>query len=226
MKYTLTSSGAKFIYLSNIDGETSNAVQGGDSIYIYGAQLEQGSYPTSYIPTSGSSATRQADTANGGGNSEVFNDSEGVLYAEIAGLADGTSKVITLGDGTNSNRVQIFYHASNVLYGNIVSGGNGQVTGFTYNGSIDLFKKVVVKYKSNDCAFWVNGFEIETDTTATMPSGLNELMFDNGTGSSNFYGNTKEIAYYDTILTDEELEVLTSYETLTELVTELNLNEL
>ena len=49
----------------------------------FGAQLEQGSYATSYIPTNGSISTRQADTASGSGNSEVFNDSEGVLFADI-----------------------------------------------------------------------------------------------------------------------------------------------
>ena len=60
---------------------------GGFSIIVCHPQSEQGSYPTSYIPTSGSTVTRQADTANGSGNSEVFNDSEGVLFANIAALA-------------------------------------------------------------------------------------------------------------------------------------------
>ena len=58
------------------------------NIYLYGAQLEQGSYATSYIPTNGSTATRLADTANGSGNSAVFNDSEGVLFADIAAFAN------------------------------------------------------------------------------------------------------------------------------------------
>jgi len=60
---------------------------------VVGFQLEVGSYATSYIPTSGSTVQRAAETANGSGNSEVFNDSEGVLFADISALAnDGTSR--------------------------------------------------------------------------------------------------------------------------------------
>ena len=56
-------------------------------ILIYGAQLEQQSYATSYIPTSGASSTRLRDLASGSGNSTLINSTEGVLYAEIAALA-------------------------------------------------------------------------------------------------------------------------------------------
>ena len=73
-------------------------------------------------------------------------------------------------------------------------------------------------------AFWVNGFEVATDTSATMPSGLIELAFDKGDGNDDLYGKTKELGYYDTILTDLELETLTSYKSWTSMVNELNLN--
>ena len=59
-----------------------------------------------------------------------------------------------------------------------------------------------------------------------MPIGLDQLRFSRKGGSIPFYGKTKEIAYYDEILTDEELEYLTSYRSLNEMVTELNLNAL
>ena len=56
------------------------------SIYIWGAQFEKLSYPTSYIPTNGSTVTRDAETCTGAGEAADFNSEEGVLYAEIAAL--------------------------------------------------------------------------------------------------------------------------------------------
>ena len=53
-------------------------------VSIWGAQLEQQSLATSLINTSGSAVTRQAETATGSGDAATFNDSEGVLMAEIS----------------------------------------------------------------------------------------------------------------------------------------------
>jgi hypothetical protein len=199
-------------------------------IYIYGAQLESNaSYPTSYIPTSGSTVQRAAETANGSGNSEVFNDSEGVLFADIAALSDdGTERQITIDDGNGVNRIVLRYDSvSNNINCYLF---NGSVQGGQFNKSlsdITLFSKCAFKYKTNDFSFWVNGFEVDTDTNgSTFSDGtLTDLNFDFG-GGYKFYGKTKEIGYYDEILTDEELEYMTSYRSLNELVTELNLNTL
>jgi hypothetical protein len=198
------------------------------TIYIYGAQLEQGSYATSYIPTQGSAVTRQADTASGAGNSEVFSDSSGVLFADIAALADdGTNRVLTLSNGGYSNSIRIqYYTTSNQLEFRIVSSGSAVVLQRVTISDVTLFNKILVKYKLNDFAMWVNGFEVLTDTSGATPVGLNEVRFDDGDGNVPFYGKTKEIAYYDTVLTDLELETLTSYRSLNELVTELNLKAL
>ena len=85
---------------------------------------------------------------------------------------------------------------------------------------------MLVKYKLNNFSFFVNGFKLGTDTSGVVfPNGtLNNLSFDKGNGTLDFYGKTKEIGYYDTILTDLELETLTSYKSWTSMVNELNLN--
>ena len=218
--------GVFYVYLPNELGSMTSV--SGNYAYVWGAQISEGSYVTSYIPTNGSTATRLADTASGSGNSEVFNDSEGVLFADIAALAnDVTSRRVAISDGTYSNRIYFEYdETANRVYFVINSGGVNQVNIQYDANNLTLFNKLLVKYKANDFSVFFNGFKIGTDLSGSTPSGLKELAFDDGGNTSKFYGKTKEIGYYDTALTDEELEVLTSYETLTELVTELNLNEL
>ena len=197
-------------------------------ILFFGFQHEVNDFATSYIPTSGSSVQRAAETANGSGNSEVFNDSEGVFFANIADFYDsGTSRVLSISDGTLNNRVFFkFYTVSNGIEATLVSssgGTNPQITVTTSDTS--NYNKIALKYSVSGFGLWVNGFELGSDTVTNIPNNLSDISFD--TASLNdFHGKTKELGYYDTALTDEELEYMTSYRSLNELVTELNLNTL
>ena len=194
---------------------------GTSGVYIYGAQLELGNV-SSYIPTQGSATTRVAETATGSGNSEVFNDSEGVLMLQTNPSENG---YISLTDGSSNNR--IFLGFDNLsAYTQIRVGGAVKADMITTAYLKNTTFKILVKYKTNDFALWVNGFEIKSDNNgSTFPSGvLNNLSFNVGAGSEPFYGKTKELGYYDTILTDLELETLTSYKSWTSMVNELNLN--
>ena len=218
-----------FIQLAKSTSNTSYTGDGTSGIYLWGAQFEQSSFPTSYIPTSGSSVTRQADTANNSGNSEVFNDSEGVLFADIKGFSNGGvgDRVISISDGSTANSIQLFLHnTANRINFRVRDGGSLEVNISDLSTNQAQNIKVVCKYKSGDYALWINGFEAVTASSGSLPSGLSELSFDDGSGGNDFYGKTKELGYYDTALTDEELETLTSYRSLNELVTELNLNTL
>ena len=195
-------------------------------ILIWGAQSESGNVASSYIPTQGSASTRVAETASGAGNSEVFNDSEGVLFVDTSSVNDGQYKFIGISDGTNSNRLGLFIGNSNNKM-SVESVGSGTNLGIYDKGIVtENNNKIGLKYKTNNCSLWVNGFEIGVDTSfAAFTNGtLTELSFDRGDGNFDFYGKTKEIGYYDTILTDLELETLTSYKSWTSMVNELNLN--
>ena len=231
-KFTADSSGnSQFaFYLLNDSQSTSYTGDGTSSIYAWGAQIEAGSYATSYIPTSGAVVPRAADVANGAGNSEVFNDSEGVLFAEISFLDSDGSDVapfwqrISISDNSDTNRLFI----SNTLTENQIQVFVRNATGISFNKTVTisdntLYNKIVLKYKANDFALWINGFELETDNTFDyVPSGLNVLKF-SGAADYPFYGKAKEIGYYDAVLTDAELEALTSYTSFTNMANELNL---
>ena len=77
---TLTTTVAIRIFPSiSTNGSTLNAGATGTET-IWGAQLEQLSHSTSYIPTNGAANTRLQDIANNSGNSTLINSTEGVLY--------------------------------------------------------------------------------------------------------------------------------------------------
>ena len=185
---------------------------GTSGVYIWGAMLEQQSYSTSYIPTNGAASTRLQDIANNSGNATLINSTEGVLYAEIAALADdGTYRIFSLNDGTRNERVYIQYKpASNEISGVVKNGNNTQANINYFLSDETQYAKIAFKWKENDFAFWVNGVERGTDTSGSVPVGLSKLSFDQSNDSNYFYGKTKALVVYKEALTDEQLTCLTT----------------
>ena len=193
-------------------GSPSSAYLGDgvSSVYVWGFQAEaNSSYATSYIPTQGAISTRVAETCSNAGNSQIFNDSEGVLFAEVSTFADNTYKRISLNNGSYVNSVVFDFIDDNNLYGKIFVGGSQIATILASGLNIENNNKLAFKYKQNDFALWVNGVQVGVDTSGLTPSGLNTLGLDLA-GNQDFYGNIKQIQYFDTALTDSELQALTT----------------
>jgi len=217
LTFTATASSPFFRILTDGSQPIINGVSG---IYIWGAQLEQSSYLTSYIPTNGTAITRAAESADGSGDAATFNDSEGVLMAEIAALAnDGTYRQISINDSSTNNRITLdFTNTDNQIRSFISFNGTSQalMVGSTIATNQS---KAAVSYKSNNV--FINGFKLLTDDSgSTFASGvLNQLNFNRGDGLDPFYGNTREVQYFDSALTDAQLETLTSWTSLQEMIT-------
>ena len=209
---TANSSGNGFfgVNLTNANNNTTYSGTGNGSMFVWGAQVESNaSYPTSYIPTSGSSVTRVADVCNNGGNEQVFNDSEGVLYAEISALSESqSSAAITISDSSLSNRVFIGFESGEIraLCINALSTTIIDTSGVI----LENYNKVACAYAGNTFKLIVNGFQVGvTESFTGSLSGINELAFDRGDGANPFYGNVKDVRVYNTALTDQELKSLT-----------------
>ncbi len=180
------------------------------ALLIYGAQLEAGSYATSYIKTQGSTVTRNQDEYTKTGISNLINSEEGVLFVEMAALADdSTNRSFTISDGTNDNRLVLKYdNQSNVIESfNRVSGTQTAFLSSTVT-DITVFNKIAIKYKLNDYALWINGVEVATDSSATTFIGLNTLT--SSSGGSSFFGKVKQLQIFKTALSDSELATLTT----------------
>ena len=204
------STGSTGFYAVDFRGDTNIS-----EIIIWGANATNDqTYPTSYIKTEGTSVTRLADVCNNSGSAQDFNSEEGVLYAEISALADTPDyREFGLSDGTTSNRVLISHTTtSNGIRGQVLVGGSSALNFTPTISDVTDFHKVAIKFKQNDYAMWVNGSEVATSSSALVfpKNTLNELAFDSGAGSDDFYGKVRNLQVFTEALSDAELQKLTT----------------
>jgi hypothetical protein len=203
------------VYLMNgaAYNERNYTGNGTDKTYIFGAQLEAGSYPTSYIPTSGSAVTRTQDRCFNGGDANLFNDSEGVLFVDLEALGEGTTtRKISLSNG-NTSFVNFNFNAT-----------SGKVS-FEFGSTLNSFyilnstghtltnrNKIAIKYKSGDTDCFINGTRVTGNNGTFSLSGLDRVNFENRAtnGSQNMFAKIHQLMVFNEVLSDSELETLTS----------------
>jgi hypothetical protein len=177
------------------------------SVYFWGAQFEQSSYPTSYIPTTSASATRVADACFKTGISSLIGQTEGTMFADFVFTNNNTVQVIMcLHDNADNKRVEIWANASS-LYGFVGGSSNFNIASITATSGTRY--KVAVAYKSGDSAYYVNGTQIGANST-TFTISLTSLIFNYW--ASSYPPDTKinEAIIFPTRLTNAELASLTT----------------
>jgi hypothetical protein len=151
----------------------------GETMYIWGAQLEASSYPTSYIPTTSSSATRVADACFKTGISSLIGQTEGVLFAQgsIVGSDAVISNLFAALEKTSSGATMRIFKAgtSSGYSGNKIIADifNGSAFSAQMEGPViaaGQTVKAALAYKANDFAFAVNGVIVATDNSGTVPA--------------------------------------------------------
>jgi hypothetical protein len=226
--YTLTSSWVRLSRIETSIASGSNVVQIGSrggftadnsvSVDLWGAQVETGAIPTSYIPTTTAAVSRAADTiiASGALVSSLIGQTEGVLYCEFT--LSSISDVIVVPNAYNSaqNYVGILHNGTNSLVLRIRyrSGGSNLNINFTQVATIGTTYKVAIGYKSGDSAAFVNGVQVgSTDTTAFAfenPLTLIEILVRQFYSSALFGPNRiRAVALYTTRLSNDQLAELT-----------------
>ena len=210
---TPTSSGTLAIRV-----DLPNVAEVGDESYVYGFQMEEGSYATSYIPTTGAASTRNADICNNSGSAQDFNDTEGVLYAEIAALEStfSGSKFISISDGTYNNRASILFStgATNKIRTFLRVGGVSQVDKSGNVTDVKDFNKVAFSYKENEFKMFINGSQVgspDTSGSVWSPGTITKLsLTEINSALGAFNGKVRNVKVFTKAFTDAELQELTS----------------
>jgi len=186
---------------------------GAGYIYAQYPQLEVGTYPTSYIPTYGTSVTRVADSAYKTGISSLIGQTEGVIFID-ATLSDviDTSNIrglIELNDGTTNNRFSIYRGANSTditaLIFTIAVQKSATVSALS--GRV----KIAIAYDSNGSSFYFNGTLAGTEAAITYPA-CSELDLGIITSNTNrvLGDGINQALLFKTRLSNEELASLTT----------------
>jgi hypothetical protein len=202
------------MWLLNDSQGASYTGNGTSGIYIWGAQLEAGAFPTSYIPTVASQVTRATDVAvmTGTNFSSWYNATEGTLFvtATNAGLlGTGSPRPASLSNGTNNNRIE-FYGSTNTAIGFEVVNGNVSQVNIIQSANANTLNKLAGAYIVNNFALSINGQTVTTDTSGTVPS-VDRMNIGNRQDLARpFTGTIRQIAYYPRRLANAELRGITS----------------
>lgn len=193
--------------------DQGNTNVAGETVYIWGWQLETGAFPTTYIPTVASQVTRLNDlvTITGTNFSSWYNQTEGTFVVKSSKVNQVTSsfpRIFQVDDGTNANNLTVLWWTQgNQLYTASRAGDVQQVDLGLSPITQTNVNTVATGYKTNDFTISINGSNPIFDTVATLPT-VSTLRF----GASNFGVESSicinRFAYYPTRLTDTNIKSL------------------
>ena len=185
---------------------------GTSGVYIWGAQLEQGSYATSYIPTTSASVTRNADVISKTGISSLIGQTEGTIFLDVkAQLNTADEQDFSISDGTTNNRAFIRLASSGVIRAIGVFAGSTEFNIGSTEYTTGTRYKIALAYKNNDVVLYINGSNAGSTSTTTISGTLSRLGFDVFTnGAQTIVSPVNAGILFKTRLSNAELAQLTT----------------
>ena len=187
------------------DGAYSYAGDGVSGHYTWGAQLEAGLFPSSYIVTSNASVTRNADTLTVQTSGNV-NPALGSLFmqadTQIEGTVSGQGHALSFDD---SGGVSPIYRHN---FGTMASYDGSNLVQYAMWLSSDRTRRM--------SASWGNGYQRMYCTSlytnvfdGSFGSGTNIAIGGYGTGASQLYGHIKNLVMWNVIVPASKMATMT-----------------
>lgn len=209
---TSTTTGNPFFCFIDSDAATRlpSYLGTGLTVTAFGWQIEAGASPTSYIPTTGTAATRNADVLPLTGAADVvapwFNKDAGTWLVERYGSPAAIASAVCVDDGAATNRILVRQDASRVPH--FIVGSTADVTGSAVVAGSAF--KTAAAYAANDVSVSIGGGAVSTDATVTLPAGMTTARI--GSSSAGEYANApiSRIRYYNSRIPDDDLLLLSN----------------
>lgn len=192
------------------DNVTPLAGNGTDNFYLWGAQLEAGSFATSYIPTVASTVTRSADVASVNTVSPWYNSSESTLFAEfdISGPSGAFGGYVAqLAVTALSNNGILIYNNSVGLGTSAYIDASGVSLGVN---TANVPAKIALAYNGSSNGAVRNGGSVSSVGTTVSGAATRLSLGSEYGGNYVMNGHLRQIAYYPRRLTNAEIQALTS----------------
>ena len=217
-RITLTNQWKRYTHTFTNDGGTSRGFQfrlseaedSGDRTFdVWGMTIEEGSYETSTIPTSGSAVTRLADSCEQTPPDGVIGQTEGTVFLDFnVNAIQDNGRIFAIGDGGTNNRVLVRFETN----GYLAFASTGGVFQWSHTeATLSLGRhKMAIAYALNDVAFYVDGILVNSESTYSVPVtdkfyiGTSEY---GGAENTNMKINNSKL--YNTRLSNSELAALT-----------------
>ena len=178
------------------------------SIIVWGSQFEQGTFPTSYIPTTSASVTRNQDLITASLNTFPVNTNEYTLFFDGSCQAIPGMGILGLDDGTTNNMIDIDINTGPQARGRVFAGGTSQsqINAGSVNAGVGYKQAWAVKL--NDTSVCLNATSPGTSSSNALPTGMNRLRF--GTQASMYASMcVKRVVIWPTRLDNSILQKIT-----------------
>ena len=204
-----------YLYLGQNGTTFTYTGDGTSGIFLWGAQLEAGAFPTSYIPTTTASLARSADVCSitAGAFTGFWNQSEGTLLSQTQKASTNANAfVISASDGSFNNETDLRYNSVSQVAALINVSNISQLSGLQANITSGAAVKSSIAYKLNDCAYAANGASPILDTSALIPT-VDRLTIGNvAVAGQVFYlnGHIASFRYFKKRLANAKIQTLTA----------------
>jgi hypothetical protein len=219
---TLTSTWKRFdVSQTGIAGTSTPGVRivaSGDVIEAFGAQAEAGAFATSLIPTFGSAQPRSVDQARveGSAFTSGYSAAQGTIFAEfVRGMPSvaATTQPFSVSNNGNNDRIQAQMSASSgdVTFIQRSGGTNYDFGTGAPSTALNATGKVAITYSAAGSRARLNGGAVFNNATAVPPVGCDRMWLGaNAVGAVTGSNYVSRISLYNTVLTDAQLQTLTT----------------